>query len=255
STSNTYTGATTVTGGELIADSPRAIPATSALSIGSGAMVQLASTIGPVSLASLAVSGGGTLDITNNMVTLTYSGHDPIASIASALATGYAGGNWNGGGIDSSAVASLQASQGKLIYAIGYSDGADGILPTLSSGQIEILPTLAGDAKLEGIVVFGDFQIMAEYFGKSVGWDEGNFTYGSTVDFGDFQSLAQNFGQTASALSSGEFASLNSFAAQFGDTLVANPGGGFSVVAVPEPAAVGLVMASLGLLARRRRRR
>jgi hypothetical protein len=40
---------------------------------------------------------------------------------------------------------------------------------------------LAGDAKLHGTVDFGDYQVLAQYFGSSGRWDEGNFTYGSTL--------------------------------------------------------------------------
>jgi len=104
-------------------------------------------------------------------------------------------------------------------------------------------------------VVFGDFQILAEYFGKSGGWDEGNFTYGSTVNFGDFQLLAQNFGDNSSALTVAQVASLNNFAAQYGGAVVANSDGvGFTVVSVPEPTAAGLVALSSLAVVRRRRR-
>jgi hypothetical protein len=87
-----------------------------------------------------------------------------------------------------------------LVYSVGYADGADGIVTGLSSGQIEILPTLAGDAKLQGQVVFGDFQLLSQYFGSAGSWDEGNFSYGSAVKFGDFQLLSQNFGESSAAV-------------------------------------------------------
>jgi len=118
------------------------------------------------------------------------------------------------------------------------------------------MPTLAGDAKMQGIVVFGDFQLLSQYFGDSgTTWDEGNFTYGSGTNFGDFQLLSQNFGANSSALTAGEIASLDSFAAEFGDQLIANPGGsGFSLVSVPEPASVGgLAALAVGIFIRRRR--
>jgi hypothetical protein len=70
----------------------------------------------------------------------------------------------------------------------------------LNSGQIEILPTLAGDASLQGKVDFGDFQLLSQYFGSAGVLDEGNFSYGSTVDFGDYGLLSQNFGDNDSAL-------------------------------------------------------
>jgi hypothetical protein len=86
-----------------------------------------------------------------------------------------------------------------LIYSVGYADGADGINAGIPSGQIEIMPTLAGDAKMQGNVVFGDFQLLSQYFSQTgTSWDEGNFTYGSTTNFGDFQLLSQNFGHSAS---------------------------------------------------------
>jgi len=90
----------------------------------------------------------------------------------------------------------------------------------LSASAIAV-PAAAGDATLTGNVTYGDFQILAANFGKSGGWDAGNFTYSSVV----------NFGANSSALTSGEVASLSSFAAEFGDTLVANPNGaGFDLV-------------------------
>jgi len=57
-----------------------------------------------------------------------------------------------------------------------------------------VTATLVLSRQLRGSVTFGDFQILAEYFGSSGSWDEGNFTYNSVVDFGDFQLLAQDFG-------------------------------------------------------------
>jgi len=148
--------------------------------------------------SNVIVNNGSTLDLTNNTLFINYGTNpSPISAIAAELALGYAGGLWNGAGIISSAVAAENISQNALVYSIGYADGADGIVSGLSSGQIEILPTLAGDAKLEGQVVFGDFQLLAQYFGSSGSWDEGNFTYGSVVDFGDFQLLSQNFGLSA----------------------------------------------------------
>jgi hypothetical protein len=136
-----------------------------------------------------------------------------------------------------------------------FAHGGDGITG-LPSGEIEILPTLAGDAKMQGNVVFGDFQLLSQYFGQTgTTWDEGNFTYGSATNFGDFQILSQNFGANASSLTAGELASINGFAAEFDKKLVLNPGGEYSLVSVPDPASMSLLLAGSGLLARRRRRR
>ncbi|HUB24971.1 MAG TPA: DUF4982 domain-containing protein, partial [Tepidisphaeraceae bacterium] len=154
----------------------------------------------PQTLSNLSVTGTGQLNISNNAITVDFGigSADPISAIASAIASGYNGGGWDGPGIVSSFVASTVG--GSRLYGIGYADGADGIVSQITSGQIEILPTLLGDARLQGNVVFGDFQLLAQYFGSSGGWDEGNFTYRGTIDFGDFQVMAQNFGQSSSAL-------------------------------------------------------
>jgi probable HAF family extracellular repeat protein/autotransporter-associated beta strand protein len=248
---NTYSGTTAAHSGELLIADSSALSG-GAVSVSAGAKMQLAPSI-TGSASSLTINTGGTLDLTSSNFLVNYgTAADPVATIFSYLQTGF-NGNWSGSGIVSSAVASLNSSQSALIYSIGYADGADG-LTSVSSGQIEIMPTLAGDARLQGDVVFGDFQLLSQYFGQSGGWDEGNFTYGSTINFGDFQLLSQNFGASDSALTSGEIASINGFAAQFGQTLAPDSGGGYSLVSVPEPATMGLLsVAGFWLLARKRR--
>ncbi|MGD0140926.1 MAG: PEP-CTERM sorting domain-containing protein [Tepidisphaeraceae bacterium] len=79
------------------------------------------------------------------------------------------------------------------------------------------------------------------------GWDQGDFNYDGVVNAADFNELAANFNQGDSgAASAGDVAALDAFA-------VAN---GISLANVPEPASVGMmVMAGLGIFARRRRRR
>jgi len=208
---------------------------------------------GSTTLGNLIVNSGGAVNA-NAAIVINYAGNsDPIATIESYLADGFAA-RWAGGEIQSSAVAGLNASQSALIYSVGYADGSDGIT-AVPSGEIEILPTLAGDAKLQGNVVFGDFQLLSQYFGQSnTTWDEGNFTYGSTTNFGDFQLLSQNFGAVSSGLTTGELASIEGFASQFDEELAPNSAGGYSLVSVPEPSSALMLAAGVGLLARRRRR-
>jgi autotransporter-associated beta strand protein len=253
---NTYGGSTVVNGGDLVVSNAGALPAETSASIYGGTL-KLAGGGGTFTLSSLNVSTGATLDLGGNTVIVDYSNSptDPIGTIVSYLTDGYNGG-WASGEITSSSVASLNASQRSLDYSIGYADGADGITTAVPSGAIDITATIAGDAKLQGNVVFGDFQVLAQYFGQSGGWDEGDFTYSGAVTFGDFQLLAQDFGaNTNSLLTAGEFAAMNNFAAEFGDRLVANADGvGFQIVSVPEPATAVLMAGGIGLLLARRRR-
>ncbi|HUB25655.1 MAG TPA: right-handed parallel beta-helix repeat-containing protein [Tepidisphaeraceae bacterium] len=163
----------------------------SQVTIPAGFDVQIPS--GSFAVASLNIEGDSQLDITTATLTIDYgTSTDPIVSIAADLATGYSGGGWNGAGIVSSAVATANAAQSRVIYSVGYVDNT-------VAGQIEIMPALAGDATLSGTVDFGDFQILAAHFGSAGAWDDGNFRFGNTINFGDFQSLAQNFGQSASS--------------------------------------------------------
>jgi hypothetical protein len=161
-----------------------ALNSSSPLNLSGGTLMLLANS---VLGGALTIQNGGQLDLTNTTFMLDYGSSDPISSIQSYISSG---------AIFSSSVVAANASGG--LYAVGYADGADGIVSGLSSGQIEIKPTLVGDATLSGSVTFGDFQLLAEYFGQDGGWDKGNFRSESTINFGDYQLLAENFGLTES---------------------------------------------------------
>jgi len=263
STANTYSGGTVVNGGLLeitrTSATTSALPSGGAVTINSGTL-QLASNVtagsqptstpaSNVMLSSLSISPNATLDINNNHIIINYgSGPDPISSIASWIVSGYNGGGvaaWTGAGITSTAAKSNSGS-----YGIGYADYKDAGNPAgLSSGQIEIMYTLLGDANLDGKVNGSDFTLMASNFNDSVtnGWDKGDFDYSDTVNGSDFVLLADNFNDFASqsAISSADLAAVDSFAAS----------NGISLTSVPEPGTISLgLLASAGLLARRRQR-
>jgi autotransporter-associated beta strand protein len=242
---DSYSGQTAISAGTLVIGAAGALPASSVVTIAASSIMQLAPGIGHVTLSSLAIAGGQ-LDINNNQIIINYgSGPDPIASIASWIANGYAGGTWTGTGIMST------AAQGNFqSYGIGYADSADAGNPAgLNGSQIEIMYTLLGDANLDGKVNGTDFNLLATNFNQAVtnGWDKGDFNYDGKVNSNDFVLLAANFNQVASqsAVSAADLAALQSFAAANGITL---PN-------VPEPASMGLsALAGISLLRRRQRR-
>jgi autotransporter-associated beta strand protein len=244
STVNTYSGGTFVNGGKLIVSANGALPAGQALSIGAAGAVQLAVQTGGETLSSLSIISGGTLDITNNQVTINYGATDPKTTILGYLAQGSNSGSWNGTGIISSTAAA------NANYGVGYSDGADGIDPNLTSGQIEIAYAQYGDITLQGEVNANDFHILASNFGSptSAGWEAGDFLYQGIVNAEDFHLLTENFGLTETgediSMPPSDYAAISAFAVANGLTVSVN---------VPEP--TGLIsLTAIGLLARRRRR-
>jgi hypothetical protein len=224
------------------------ITGTGVLTIGqtaAPAVLQLAASSGASTIGTLSVAGSSKLDIANNQMFITYgNGPDPIASIAAMIASGYAGGAWNGSGIISS---SAQSNSGS--YGIGYADSADpGNPANLPSGTIEIMYTLLGDANLDGKVNGIDFNLMATNFNQAVtdGWDKGDFNYDGKVNGSDFVLLADNFNQFASQsdVSAADLLALDSFATT----------NGINLTNVPEPASAGMMLvAGLGILRRRLR--
>jgi len=260
STLNSYTGGTFVNQGLLqinptptVTIAGSALPA-GAVNISGSGILKLSdnvttSTVGSfpnsnVNISSLSISSNGTLDIGNNAIIINYNhGADPISSIAGWIASGYASGTWTGPGITST------DAQSNSSYGIGYADANDPGDPAgLSSGQIEVMYTLLGDANLDGKVNGADFTLMAANFNDSVtnGWDEGDFNYDNVVNGDDFVLLADNFNQFASqsAVGAADLAALDAFAAT----------NDISLTSVPEPASFALLAtATIGLLARRKR--
>jgi hypothetical protein len=208
------------------------------LSLASGSNASVTGTGTVLQLDNL--SNGGSLDLQKNAMIISYgSGADPIATIKAEIASGYAGGAWNGPGINSSVAQTTSGS-----FGLGYADSADPGNPAgLASGTIEVVYTLLGDANLDGAVNGSDFAILATNFNKAVGgWDQGDFNYDGAANGADFASLAGNFNK-GTTIALADVAAFESSAASNG--LLAN---------VPEPTCTALAgVAALGILRRRRR--
>jgi hypothetical protein len=210
------------------------------LNLASGSTASVGGTGTVLELDSL--SNSGTIDLKNNALIINYgNGTDPIATIKAELASGYAGGAWNGVGINSSVAHTTSGS-----FGLGYADSADPGNPAgLASGTIEIVYTLLGDANLDGAVNGSDFAILATNFNKAVGgWDQGDFNYDGAANGADFASLAANFNK-GTTIALADVAAFDSFAASNG-----------LLTSVPEPASVGLLLSgTMGFLGFRTRRR
>jgi hypothetical protein len=143
------------------------------------------------------ITSTGRWDLNNNNAVIDWSGTSPLATIKSLIATGYAGGAWNGVGIDSTAAATSTPKTG-----LGYAEATDlfTTFPATFSGQqidntsVLIRYTLLGDADLSGRVDIADFNHLAAKFGQSANWYDGDFNYSGAVDILDFNILATNFG-------------------------------------------------------------
>jgi autotransporter-associated beta strand protein len=256
STTNTYTGPTTVTSGTLVIGAASALPGNAAVAIDGGsspAKMQLARGAGPVTMSSLSINAAGTLDLTNNSLTINFTkGNDPSTLIRGYLQSGYNNDTWTGSGI----VSSIAAGDSGL-YAVGYVDGNVDAGTPAGTNQILVENTLAGDANLDGIVNFADLLVVAQNFNHTldthnnpIDWADGDFNYDGVVNFADLLLVAQNFNKQ---LSAGELDQLpGSFQAQW--ALAEAEVAAAQTNNVPEPAAMSLLAAGSLLLMRRARR-
>jgi autotransporter-associated beta strand protein len=149
---------------------------------------------------------GAHLDLTNNIL---IADQTPLATIKAAVASGFAGGSWNGAGINSSSAATIAGSANTHKTALGYAEADQindfGANPSFSFGGMTITApttvvvryTLSGDANLDGTVNSADFSQIATGFNSSgKDWYQGDFNFDGVVNALDFNAVATNFGAT-----------------------------------------------------------
>ncbi len=148
-------------------------------------------------LNALSITGGR-LDLADNALIIDYIGTSPLTQIAVLSQTGFAGGSWNGAGINSSIAAATPNR------ALGFAEASAlfSSFPATFAGQpvdetsVLIRFTLPGDADMSGGVNLNDFTRLAAAFGASSTWASGDFNYDGVTNLDDFTALAANFGLT-----------------------------------------------------------
>jgi autotransporter-associated beta strand protein len=248
---NSYSGGTSVAGGTLIAGHSEAF-ANGALDIADGAKAQVQSGLAnAVVVTTLNTHSTGQMDITNGAMVIR--GSTPSA-VFTQIQSGFNGGAWNGGGINSSAAAADANGLTAIGWASNADFGASGFkgVSGLTANDVLVRYTYYGDADLTGNVTLDDFsQFLNGYQTQSPAtdnWLNGDFDYDGAVTLDDFSQFLfgyQNQGAPLGALESMiESSGLSSFEKSM---MLA------AVEAVPEPTGLALLgLAGVGLVARRR---
>ncbi len=150
-----------------------------------------------------ALNNSGTVDV-GGVVVVGDSVTTPLSTIAAQVASGFAGGLWNGVGIDSSPAAAV-AADGANPHKTGVGYGIAGSLGIVGSGtfagqavtdsSIIVRYTYVGDSNLDQAVNLLDLNSIATNFGQSGKfWGDGDTNYDGQVNLLDFNALAGNFG-------------------------------------------------------------
>jgi autotransporter-associated beta strand protein len=200
---NTYVGATNIAAGTTLT-----LAAPASTTSGGTTSTTPGGTI--TGTSALTIASGGTLNLANtdagNKVIIDYgSGSSPNSAIQAYVASG-----------------AITTASG---YAVGYADGADGVVSGLSAGQEEIMATLPGDTNLAGTVNLGDVSTVYNNVGITSGatWDQGDFTASGAVTLGDLTSTYNNVGLSLASgpVSAGTASTAQPMAAVMARTLVA----------------------------------
>lgn len=191
-------------GGSLTVAAGANIAGAGALAVNDTALLAFAHSATPQrnTVGSLAVGSSGQVDLANNAIQVDFGNHpSPDAAVRALILSGRNGGNWGGMGITSS-----DAAANPTVLAVGYADGADGLVPGLTVGSELIRTTVLGDPDLDGIVTFPDLVTLARHYGASnAKWDQGDFNFDGSVGFDDLEILARHYSQPLTPAESSQF--------------------------------------------------
>jgi subtilase family serine protease len=147
-----------------------------------------------------SLSDTGRLDLGGNDM-IIHNGS--LGSITGLLTAGYAGGNWNGSGISSTAAAgdtthltALGVIQNTIYNAGNKFDNASPV-----SSDIIIKYTYYGDTNLDGKVDGSDYtNIDNGYMNNLTGWANGDLNYDNKVNGSDYTLMDNTFNQQGSQM-------------------------------------------------------
>ncbi|HEY1685221.1 MAG TPA: autotransporter-associated beta strand repeat-containing protein [Tepidisphaeraceae bacterium] len=162
--SDSYTGATNVSGGKLIFGQSASV---SALNVDNGATAALAANT-VLTTSNLSLNSTGTLDISSGELSVPYTGSSPAAAIRNDIAAGYDKGHWDQPGLTSSLLSTSAA------LAVGYED---------TGSRIIAKATWYGDTNLDGVVNNADLLNINPH---GTTWQTGDFNYDGVVNADDY---------------------------------------------------------------------
>jgi hypothetical protein len=228
------------------------------LNISGGQMI-VAPNSGPngVSVVGTLALSGARLDITNNKLIEKTSGvgtwdGSAYTALSGLIASGRTTNN-NWSGTTGIVTSQTQATNGSNFTSIGVATAAQ-VVPssatatatwagqTITGTDTLVMYTYGGDANLDGKINIDDYGHIDTSIGIGLkGWYNGDFNYDGIINIDDYGIIDVNIGIQGSPFSTAS-QSLSPFADQ--------P----ALTAVPEPAAIGVITLSAGLLLRRQRR-
>jgi hypothetical protein len=143
-----------------------------------------------------SLSAIGQLDLGGNDM-IIHNGN--LGSITSLLATGYAGGSWNGTGI-ASAVAHGDSTH---LTALGSTQSTGNSFDGMNTSNSDVLIkyTYYGDTNLDGKIDGIDYsRIDGGFFTAATGWANGDFNYDNHVDGSDYTLIDNAFNTQGTAM-------------------------------------------------------
>ncbi len=181
-------------------------------------------------LGSLSIGAShSTLDIGDNDLILH---NGSVATLTSLLQKGYnsAAGFWNGSdGILSSAAASVASKNTAIGYELN-NNGLGGLFFSTFDGQrvstsdVLVKYTFAGDANLDGIVNASDFTLIDNGFNNALtGWRNGDFNYDGVVNGDDYTIIDNAFNSQTPTLPASVPQSVAATAASPVDVIAVRP--------------------------------